>query len=84
MTTFFYNNLILENTDPIDYVDRFADHLIIEGYTELFDFTTSLGDFSSTGVASHDQFESTLDGPPVLRTYNNFTVNAGHTVTPTQ
>lgn len=35
-------------------------------------------------MTSHDQFESILDGPPILRTYNNFTVNAGHTVTPTQ
>lgn len=41
-------------------------------------------DFNSTGTAATDQFQSTLDGDPVVRTYRNFTVNAGHTVTTTK
>lgn len=41
------------------------------------------GDFVSTGNISDDYFESTLDGDPVVRTYNNFTINEGHTVTTT-
>jgi len=52
-------------------------------YNTVFSFTSNLGDFSSTGDIAHDQFSSVLDGDPVVRTYNNFTVNAGHTVTPT-
>ena len=35
-------------------------------------------DFNSTGDYS---FPSVLDGDPVLATFNNFTINAGHTVT---
>lgn len=49
-----------------------------------FDFGESLGDFVSTGVVSNDQFTSILDGSPIVRRYNNFTINTGHTVTPTQ
>jgi hypothetical protein len=52
-------------------------------YQSIFSFTSNLGDFSSTGDIAHDQFSSVLDGNPVVRTYNNFTINAGHTVTPT-
>ena len=52
-------------------------------YQSIFSFTSNLGDFSSTGDIAHDQFSSVLNGDPVVRTYNNFTVNSGHTVTPT-
>jgi hypothetical protein len=52
-------------------------------YESIFSFTSNLGDFSSTGDIAHDQFTSTLDGNPVVKTYNNFTVNTGHMVTPT-
>lgn len=46
-----------------------------------FRFSSTLGDFVSTGVADHDQFVSTQDGNPIVRTYDNFTVQSGHTVT---
>jgi len=48
-----------------------------------FVFPESLGDFVSTGNASNDRFSSIQDGDPVVRTYNNFTINTGHTVTTT-
>lgn len=41
------------------------------------------GDFVSTGNADNDHFESILDGDPVVRTYDSFIINAGHTVTTT-
>ena len=52
-------------------------------YESVFTFPESLGDFVSTGETDHDQFTSIEDGNPVVLTYNNFTVQAGHTVTPT-
>lgn len=51
---------------------------------KTFIFQESLGDFVSTGVVSNDQFTAELDGDPVVRRYNNFTINAGHTVTTNQ
>lgn len=40
-------------------------------------------DFESNGDVSHDRFASTVDGNPVVLSYRNFTVNAGHLVTTT-
>lgn len=57
-----------------------------EGFESKFVFPAidpQNADFSSTGVSTHDQFASTLDGDPVLRTFNNFTINEGHLVTTT-
>lgn len=51
--------------------------------TDTFLFSDSLGDFVSTGDIEHDYFESMQDGNPVVRTYNNFIINEGHIVTPT-
>ena len=48
----------------------------------IFRKTTSLGNFNSNGFAVNDRFPSTLNGDPVVRTYDNFTINTGHTVTP--
>lgn len=76
-------NIIMQNTDPEDYVDRFVEQVDLSGYESVFKFPESLGNFVSTGVTAHDQFESTLDGDPVVLTYNNFTVNTGHVVTTT-
>jgi hypothetical protein len=59
------------------------DHVVLSGYEQLFEAPASLGNFSSTGVTTHDQFESIKDGNPVVRTYDNFTINTGHTVTTT-
>ena len=75
-------SLILEQTSPEDYVSRF---LVDEplGYTRKFDSGSMFGDFSSTGSIDTDSFASVRDGDPVFRTYNNFTINAGHTVTTT-
>ena len=54
-----------------------------QGFAEsTFRKPDSLGDFNSNGFAINDQFPSTLDGDPVIRTFNNFTVNEGHIVTP--
>lgn len=74
-------NIIMQNTDPEDYVDRFVKQVDLSGYESVFKFPESLGNFVSTGVTAHDQFESTLDGDPVVLTYNNFTINSGHLVT---
>ena len=51
-------------------------------YEHIFRKPESLGDFVSNGFAANDQFPSTLDGDPVIKTFNNFTINAGHTVIP--
>jgi len=51
---------------------------------QRFSRTESLGDFVSNGFSTNDQFISELDGDPVVRTYNNFTINEGHAVTTTQ
>ena len=51
--------------------------------TDVFNSPGSLGNFVSTGDIEHDYFESVQDGNPVVRTYNNFTINEGHVVTPT-
>lgn len=50
----------------------------------IFQFTQEPVDFISNGIVSNDQFTSVLDGDPVLRRFRNMTINAGHTVTPTQ
>lgn len=49
---------------------------------QIFSFPTSTGDFVSTGVTSTDEFASVLDGDPVVRTFDNFTINTGHIVRP--
>lgn len=51
--------------------------------TELL-FGENLGNFISTGVISNDEFESVLDGEPVLKHFQNMTINAGHVVRPSQ
>lgn len=50
----------------------------------IFRFTQDPIDFISDGIISNDQFTSVLDGDPILRRFNNMTINEGHTVTPTQ
>jgi len=55
--------------------------LSVSEYEYMFTFPKSSGDFISTGETDHDQFTSVQDGNPVVLTYNNFTVQAGHTVT---
>jgi hypothetical protein len=50
---------------------------------QTFEFPSTAGDFVSTGVTANDEFISELDGDPVVRTYNNFTINEGHLVRPT-
>lgn len=45
-------------------------------------FPESAGDFFSTGVTTTDEFASVLDGDPVLLTFDDFTINAGHLVRP--
>ena len=58
--------------------------LNVTGYERMFTFPKeSLGDFVSTGDISHDYFTSETDGDPVVLTYNNFIVNEGHLVIPT-
>ncbi len=49
----------------------------------VFEFGPSLEDFVSTGVTSTDEFESVLDGDPVIKSFKNMTINAGHIVRPT-
>ena len=56
----------------------------LTGFAGKYNFPSSLGDFTSTGVIDNDQFTSVLDGSPVVRTYDSFTINAGHIVTTTQ
>lgn len=50
----------------------------------IFNFGAVEGDFVSTGILSNDQFSAVLDGDPVVRHFQNMTINAGHTVTPNQ
>lgn len=83
MSTFFFNKLILDGTDSVAYSDTFTEQFSLSVYDAVFPFPDPLVDFVSTGSAGHDQFESTKDGNPVVRSYNNFTINAGHTVTTT-
>lgn len=65
-----YVNMVLDSTPPFS--------------TSMFKFDESnLVDFVSTGVTAHDQFTASLDSDPAVLTFNNFTVNAGHTVTTT-
>ena len=80
MSTFFFNNLVVNGIDPETYMERF---IVSVPHDQEFAFPSSLGNFSSTGNTTHDQFTSILDGDPVVLTYNNFTINAGHTVTTT-
>lgn len=49
---------------------------------KTFDFGPNLGDFNSTGIITNDQFSSVLDGDPVVKHFQNMTINVGHTVTP--
>jgi hypothetical protein len=48
-----------------------------------FKFPTPMEDFFSTGVTTTDEFESTVDGDPVVLSFKNMTINAGHIVRPT-
>ena len=50
---------------------------------KTFKFPEAISDFSSTGIASHDEFVSTVDGDPVVRSFRNMTINANHIVRPT-
>lgn len=72
-------NLVGKSEDMIPLFGR----LDVNEYTSLFEFPQSLGDFNSTGEQEHDYFASEEDGDPVVLTYNNFTINEGHIVTPT-
>jgi hypothetical protein len=60
--------------------DKYYREIVSE---ERFEFPSTAEDFISTGVADHDEFISEVDGDPVVRTYNNFTINEGHLVRPT-
>lgn len=40
-----------------------------------------ISDFISTGDESNDYFDSELDGPAVIKVFNNMKINVGHTVT---
>ena len=40
-------------------------------------------DFMTNGVVANDEFVSTVDGPPVVKSFRNMTIQAGHTVRPT-
>jgi hypothetical protein len=46
-------------------------------------FPDSAGNFVSTGVVATDEFVSVLDGDPVVKCFDNMTINAGHIVRPT-
>lgn len=74
---------LFPGTDSKTMAARFIDLSMPEVYEQRFEFPKSLGDFISTGVINHDQFVSIQDGDPVVRTYDNFTIGKGHTVTPT-
>jgi len=49
---------------------------------QMFSKTEVLGDFVSNGFSINDQFPATIDSDPVVKTFNNFTINEGHVVTP--
>ena len=72
--------LFVENPDAMKIQTKFQWDINAE---RKFDFGESLGDFESNGIISHDQFNSLLDGDPVVRKYNNFIVNPGHIITST-
>lgn len=74
--------LLIHCPSAAPYTKRIVLDIVPPVFENKFEFPSSLGDFVSTGVAANDQFASVLDGAPVVRTYNNFTVTAGHTVTP--
>jgi len=48
-----------------------------------FNFPVPTEDFITTGDVLHDQFESNPDGDPVVKSYLNMTIGAGHIVRPT-
>lgn len=52
-------------------------------FSNVESFSKKYENFESTGDISHDYFTSTLDGPPVEKWFNDFTINTGHTVTTT-
>ena len=73
--------LVVEHPDAANSL--YKKYMGIMSAETILEFGSSLGDFESNGIIGHDQFTSVLDGEPVIRTYNNFTINAGHTVTTT-
>lgn len=76
-------SLCFEQMPPELYVEKVLDFTPPLALS-TFEFNeTNLTDFVSTGVAAHDQFSSVLDSNPAVLTFNNFTINAGHTVTTT-
>lgn len=74
--------LVVELPDAAPIMD--TKYMVrVSAETELF-FGENLGNFISTGVISNDEFESVLDGEPVLKHFQNMTINAGHVVRPSQ
>lgn len=69
--------------NPIQTRDLISEIILNESVEKIWNFPEIKGDFISTGNINNDHFESTLDGDPVLKSYNNFTINEGHTVTTT-
>jgi hypothetical protein len=58
---------------------RYAGELIAD---PGFKFSIPTEDFISSGVTTTDEFESTVDGDPVVLSFKNMTINAGHIVRP--
>jgi hypothetical protein len=77
-------SICLEQMPPEVYVEKVLDFTPPLALSTFAFDETNLTDFSSTGVAAHDQFTSSLDSNPAVLSFNNFTINAGHTVTTTQ
>jgi hypothetical protein len=61
-------------------IQKFYDDIPAEG---VFTFPMATEEFISTGVTSTDEFPSVLDGDPVVKSFRNMTIQAGHTVRPT-
>jgi hypothetical protein len=49
----------------------------------VFEFPVPTEEFVSTGITSNDEFPSVLDGDPVVKSFRNMTIQAGHIVRPT-
>lgn len=75
--------VIFEQMSPDEYATRITDMPGPPPFLEsTWNFPKSeIVDFVSTGDAAHDRFESTKDGDAVIKTFNNFKINAGHIVT---
>jgi hypothetical protein len=73
--------LCLSGADPTFYKTKALNTDLIQNYQIKYAFPQTSPNFISDGTPLNDSFSSVLDGAPVVRTYNDFVVNAGHTVT---